>query len=115
MKTSNIASSLLLLTTAAVALPQSSYAIVKRACTQNEIAFATGIHLNIQGQYAEYNGTVAIEKIETGIQAANFTAFENAKGMLQSDIQAGMNIRLFNQQIAPKDSPANAGECEAQI
>ena len=37
------------------------------------------------------------------------TAFYIAKGELLSDIQAGMNIRLFNQQIAPAGNAAISG------
>lgn len=29
----------------------------KRACSQAEVALATGIHLNINGQYSEFNTT----------------------------------------------------------
>lgn len=29
----------------------------KRACSEAEVALATGIHLNINGQYGEYNST----------------------------------------------------------
>lgn len=80
----------------------------KRACTQAEVALATGIHLNIQGQYAEYNGTLRIINVETK-QPGQLLEFSLAKGALQSDIQAGMNLRLFNQQIAPKGNPAIPG------
>lgn len=85
----------------------------KRPCTPAEIALATGIHLNIQGQYSEYNGTLKIIEVETK-QAGNETAFKLAQGMLQSDVQAGMNLRLFNQQIAPKGNPAIPGLAEYQ-
>lgn len=61
-----------------------------------------------RGQYAEYNGTLLVEQVELE-DPLNFLAFQNAKGRLQSDIQAGMNIRLFNQQIAPAGNPALAG------
>lgn len=80
----------------------------KRPCTQAEIALATGIHLNIQGQYAEYNGTISVIDVETR-QPGDLLAFSRAKGFLQSDIQAGMNLRLFNQQIAPEGNPAIPG------
>lgn len=45
-------------------------------------------------RHAEYNGTKFVEQVETE-QAGNMTAFELAKGMLLSDVQGGMNIRLF--------------------
>lgn len=80
----------------------------KRPCSQAEVALATGIHLNIQGQYAEYNGTLKVIDVETK-QPGNLLAFSLAKGALQSDIQAGMNLRQFNQQIAPKGNPAIPG------
>lgn len=80
----------------------------KRPCSQAEIALATGIHLNIQGQYAEYNGTLRVISVET-TQPGDLLAFSLAKGSLQSDIQAGMNLRQFNQQIAPKGNPAIPG------
>lgn len=100
MKLPTILSFLLAAATAASA--------TKRPCSQAEVALATGIHLNIQGQYAEYNGTLKVIEVET-TRPGDLLAFENAKGQLQSDIQAGMNLRLFNQQIAPKDNPAVAG------
>ncbi|KXS96142.1 hypothetical protein AC578_2298 [Pseudocercospora eumusae] len=79
----------------------------KRACSQAEVALATGIHLNINGQYSEYNGTVKVDQVEASKGSA--ADFNNTKGQLQSDIQAGMNIRLFNQQIAPAGNPAIPG------
>ena len=77
-------------------------------CSENFVALATGIHLNIQGQYAEYNGTVKIIDFES-TNPVDETAFYIAKGALLSDIQAGMNIRLFNQQIAPPGNAALPG------
>lgn len=103
---------LFLSTTAAISLPADNSSPdtygKKRPCSQAEIALATGIHLNINGQYAEYNGTLKVEKVETK-HAGDAAAFNNAKGQLQSDIQAGQNIRLFNQQIAPSGNPAIPG------
>ena len=79
-----------------------------RSCSEAVVALATGIHLNIQGQYAEYNGTLNLISIESNTPVDQ-TAFYIAKGELLSDIQAGMNIRLFNQQIAPAGSAAISG------
>ncbi|KXT10481.1 hypothetical protein AC579_8882 [Pseudocercospora musae] len=81
--------------------------IKKRACSQAEVALATGIHLNINAQYSEYNGTVKVDQVEGSKESA--AEFNNAKGQLQADIQGGMNIRLFNQQIAPAGNPAIPG------
>lgn len=103
---SDVLSAILLLSGAAIATPQ--FGEHRRHCSQAVVALAAGIHLNIQGQYAEYNGTLAVEKVETE-QAGNSTAFFLAKGQLQSDIQAGQNIRLTNQQIAPAGNPAIPG------
>ncbi|KAK4543025.1 hypothetical protein LTR36_006023 [Oleoguttula mirabilis] len=100
---SSILPALALLTTTSVA-----WSIPKVQCSERVVALATGIHLNIQGQYAEYNGTVNIINIK-GASPVNQTAFYIAKGELLSDIQAGMNIRQFNQEIAPTDSPALPG------
>lgn len=72
------------------------------------IALATGIHLNIEGQYAEYNGTLNVIAVESSTPVDQ-EAFYIAKGELLSDIQTGMNIRLFNQQIAPPGNPAIPG------
>ncbi|KAF7191214.1 hypothetical protein HII31_07237 [Pseudocercospora fuligena] len=99
-------------TATAISLPNppehyASPDIKKRACTQAEVALATGIHLNINGQYSEYNGTVKVDQVEASKGTA--AQFNNAKGQLQSDIQGGMNIRLFNQQIAPAGNPAIPG------
>ena len=91
--------SLVLLTTTATA-----WSPPKPPCSEAVVALATGIHLNIEGQYAEYNGTVKILNIES-TQPVNKEAFYIAKGELLSDIQIGMNIRLFNQEIA---TPGNA-------
>ncbi|EMC94605.1 hypothetical protein BAUCODRAFT_149738 [Baudoinia panamericana UAMH 10762] len=77
-------------------------------CSQAVVALAAGIHLNIQGQYSEFNGTVNLINIESA-SSVNQTAFYIAKGELLSDIQAGMNIRLFNQEIAPTGNAAIAG------
>ncbi|EME89261.1 uncharacterized protein MYCFIDRAFT_201852 [Pseudocercospora fijiensis CIRAD86] len=92
------------------AAPQPYGEIKRRACTQGEIALAAGIHLNINAQYAEYNGTVKVDQVESSKGTA--AEFDNAKGQLQSDIQTGMNIRLFNQQIAPAGNPAIPGLTE---
>ncbi|KAK5110785.1 hypothetical protein LTR85_000730 [Meristemomyces frigidus] len=77
-------------------------------------ALATGIHLNIQGQYSEYNGTVKIINIEAAAPV-NQTAFYIAKGRLLSDIQEGMNLRQFNQEIAPPNNPALPGLAKYQM
>ncbi|KAK5112522.1 hypothetical protein LTR62_004279 [Meristemomyces frigidus] len=77
-------------------------------CSPQIYALATGIHLNIQGQYSEYNGSVAILALESA-NPVNHTAFLIAKGELLSDIQAGMNLRQFNQEIAPAGNAALAG------
>ncbi|CAK4031649.1 Hypothetical predicted protein [Lecanosticta acicola] len=81
----------------------------KRPCSQAEVALATGIHLNINGQYAEYNGTEKVEQAEQAHPSGPNADIYKAIGMLQSDVQAGMNIRLFNQQIAPPGNPAIPG------
>lgn len=110
MYTTAIVSILLLLSSSALASPQGRSA--KKPCSPAVVALAAGIHLNIQGQYAEYNGTVAVEQIETtGIQGTDDTtiAFLLAKGRLEGTIQAGQNIRLTNQQIAPPGNPAVPG------
>lgn len=91
----------------------SAWSIPKFPCSEQVVALATGIHLNIQGQYAEYNGTVNIINIESA-SPVNQTAFYIAKGELLSDIQAGMNIRQFNQEIAPANSPALPGLAKYQ-
>jgi len=80
----------------------------KRPCTPSEIALATGIHLNIQAQYTEYNSTLSVIAVET-TKPGDLLAFSLAKGALQAAIQNGMNLRQFNQQIAPKDNPAVPG------
>ena len=80
----------------------------KPPCSEAVVALATGIHINIIGQYAEFNGTEFVKKVETE-QAGNTTAFLLAKGQLEADIQGGMNIRLFNQEIAPPGNPAIPG------
>ncbi|KAJ8607669.1 hypothetical protein MRB53_040132 [Persea americana] len=100
--------SLSLLLSIATAAPQWS-----NLCSQAVVALATGIHLNIQGQYAEYNGTVKILNIESATPVDN-TAFLIAKGELLSDIQAGMNIRQFNQLIAPAGNAVLPGLAKYQ-
>jgi len=85
----------------------------QQPCSEAVVALATGIHLNIQGQYAEYNGTVNVLNIESA-SPVNQTAFYIAKGELLSDIQAGMNIRQFNQEIAPANNPAIPGLAKYQ-
>jgi hypothetical protein len=77
-------------------------------CSQAVVALAAGIHLNIVGQHAEYNGTLAVLAVESKTPV-NQEAFLLAKGQLLSDIQGGMNIRLFNQQIAPPGNAAISG------
>lgn len=90
--------SLLLLTTAtATALPFPSWPnhhgpphnpkpANEEPCSEAVVALATGIHLNIQGQYAEYNGTLAVLAVESSLPVDQ-TAFSIAKGELLSDIQ----------------------------
>jgi hypothetical protein len=98
---------LLVLSGAAAAAPTlNPFAILP--CDQRISALAAGIHLNIQGQWAEYNGTLAVEEAETK-QAGNTTAFLLAKGALEAIIQSGQNLRLFNQQIVPPGNPAIPG------
>lgn len=92
----------------ALAAPGSWPGQGQQGCSEAVVALATGIHLNIEGQYAEYNGTVAIINVEAA-SPVNQTAFYIAKGELLSDIQAGMNIRLFNQEIAPPGNAAIPG------
>lgn len=82
-------------------------------CSEAVVALATGIHLNIVGQYAEYNGTLKVIEVESSTPVDQ-TAFEIAKGELLSDIQGGMNIRLFNQQIAPAGNAAIPGLAKYQ-
>lgn len=103
---------LALLSTAS-AMPSGWGGSSEDACSENVVALATGIHLNIQGQYAEYNGTLAVAAVEAATPV-NMTAFYIAKGELLSDIQAGMNLRQFNQEIAPADSPALPGLAQYQ-
>lgn len=107
MKSTVIASILLLGTASAGSLPK--FVFPKRPCSQAEVALATGIHLNIQGQYGEYNGTLKVEQVEQAHPSGPSPAFYEAKGMLESDVQTGMNLRLFNQQIAPPGNPAIPG------
>lgn len=117
MKSTTIASILLLGTASALSLPGEGWKpegaekgdFPKRPCSQAEVALATGIHLNIQGQYGEFNGTKKVEEVEQAMPNGPSPAFYDAKGMLQSDVQTGMNIRLFNQQIAPPGNPAIPG------
>ena len=88
--------------------PHHAPASQSEGCSQAVVALATGIHLNIQGQYAEYNGTLAVIAVEAATPVDQ-NEFLLAKGELLSDIQAGMNIRLFNQQIAPAGNDAIPG------
>jgi hypothetical protein len=102
-----VISTLLVLSGSAAAAPQwNPFKILP--CDQRISALAAGIHLNVQGQWAEYNGTLAVEKAET-TQAGNTTAFLLAKGALEAIIQSGQNLRLFNQQIVPPGNPAIPG------
>lgn len=120
MKSTVIASILLLGTASAVAVPgfpehmehaeaPKGDAAMKRPCSQAEVALATGIHLNIQGQYGEFNGTKKVEQVEQAQKGGPSSAFYEAKGMLEADVQEGMNLRQFNQQIAPPGNPAIPG------
>ncbi|KAK4507386.1 hypothetical protein PRZ48_001121 [Zasmidium cellare] len=109
MKSTIISSLALLGTASAVSLPNGDLFGWKRPCSQAEVALATGIHLNIQGQYGEYNGTLNVEKAEQAHPSGPSPAFYDAQGQLQSDVQTGMNLRLFNQQIAPPGNPAIPG------
>lgn len=93
---------------AALAIPTPGWPSGEAPCSEAVVALATGIHLNIVGQYAEYNGTVNIINIEAS-NPPKSTAFYIAKGELLSDIQAGENIRLFNQEIAPPGNAAIPG------
>ncbi|CZT21115.1 uncharacterized protein RCC_06976 [Ramularia collo-cygni] len=102
--TSLLITPLLLLTLASAQQQQQQ----KRPCTQAEIALATGIHLNIQAQHAEYNGTQKIIDIETQ-NPGDFYNFARLKGQLQANIQSGINLRQFNLQIAPEGNPAIPG------
>lgn len=82
-------------------------------CDEHVTALASGIHLNIQGQYAEYNGTVKLLGLACE-KPFDKSSYLIAKGELISDIQAGMNIRAFNQAVAPKNSPALPGLAKYQ-
>lgn len=113
MKFSVFSASILLGTTAtAISLPNPpahSYgggdhaaAGKKRPCTQAEIALATGIHLNINGQYGEYNGTVQVEQVETDASTKSDTkAFDLAKGKL---VRLRLLLKKRNEQ---KNKPPN--------
>lgn len=103
---------LALLLNSVLAAPPS-YGHRKPACSDKVIALATGIHLNIQGQYSEYNGTLAVQKIES-LQLLPTPEFYIAKGQLLSDIQEGMNLREFNQQIAPAGNAVIPGLAKYQ-
>lgn len=83
------------------------------ACSQAVIALATGIHLNIEGQYGEYNATLNVIAVESSTPV-NMEAFYIAKGELMANVQAGMNLRLFNQQIAPPGNAAIPGLAKYQ-
>ncbi|KAH9828244.1 hypothetical protein Tdes44962_MAKER09411 [Teratosphaeria destructans] len=85
----------------------------KGACSEAVVALATGIHLNIQGQYGEFNSTKKILAIESSTPV-NMTAFYIAKGQLLANVQTGMNLRQFNQEIAPAGNPALPGLAKYQ-
>lgn len=82
---------------------------MKRPCSQAVVALATGIHLNINGQYGEYNATQRVENAEAAHPSGPNEQIYKDIGMLQGAVQEGMNIRLFNQQIAPPGNPAIPG------
>lgn len=77
-------------------------------CPPDIVALATGIHLNIVGQEGELNATEALQAIESA-SPINQTAFLIGKGELIADVMGGMNIRKFNQAIAPPNNPALPG------
>ncbi|EME49198.1 hypothetical protein DOTSEDRAFT_122371 [Dothistroma septosporum NZE10] len=109
MKSASIAGFVLFGMASAASLPGDSYGDKKRACCPAEIALATGIHLNINGQYSEYNTTQKIEDAEKAHPSGPSTEIYELIGQLQANVQGGQNLRLFNQQIAPAGNPAIPG------
>ena len=98
MKSTSIASFVLFGIASAASLPgQPSYGggSKKRACCPAEIALATGIHLNINGQYSEFNTTRKIEDAEKAHPNGPSTEIYELIGQLQANVQGGQNIRLF--------------------
>ena len=85
----------LLLGSTALAAPNAP-GIVKRPCSQAEVALATGIHLNINGQYGEFNGTKMVEQAEQAFPVGPNPDIYKAIGKLQADVQAGM-VRILPQ------------------
>lgn len=110
MKSTAVATFVLFGIASAASLPgQPSYGSKKRACCPAEIALATGIHLNINGQYSEFNTTQKIEDAEKAHPDGPSTQIYELIGQLQANVQGGQNLRLFSQQIAPAGNPAIPG------
>lgn len=110
--------------------------MAKHLCSQSVVALASGIHLNIVGQIGEWNQLFKRKGIETNIrrhlsiyiyigelktvrelqaiqtrQSAHGLAAEYimVKGILVANIEGGMMIRSFNQQVLPKGNAASSG------
>lgn len=76
-----------------------------RPCSPNVIALATGIHLNIQGQHAEYNGTVKILQIESQTPV-NMEDFYIAKGQVRTTRLHVKRAELIASSSNPMSKPA---------
>lgn len=88
--------------TAANAIPWAGKG--KIPCSPRVNALVAGIQINILGQRGERNATESIKAIEAA-EPYNATAFAAEKAVLLADIAFGMQIREYNQKLAP---PGNA-------
>lgn len=81
---------------------------VEVPCSAQVDALVAGIQINILGQRGERNATEVIQAIEAAVPY-NATAFAAGKAVLLSDIAFGMQIREYNQRLAPPGNAAIPG------
>ncbi|KAF2084643.1 hypothetical protein K490DRAFT_68576 [Saccharata proteae CBS 121410] len=77
-------------------------------CSPRINALVAGIQINILGQLGERNATEAIQAIEAEVPI-NATAFAAGKAVLVGDIEFGMMIRKYNQELVPEGNGAVLG------
>jgi hypothetical protein len=94
-----------LLATRSTALPWEP---TQTPCSPVVNGLISGIEINILAQWGEKNASIALQQIESKTPV-DMTAFNEGKAVLVNDIMFGMQIRVYNQLIAPAGNAALPG------
>jgi hypothetical protein len=83
-------------------------------CSPAVNSVISGIEINILAQWGEKTATIALQEIESKIPVDK-TAFAAGKAVLVNDIMFGIQIRAYNQLIAPVGNAALPGLAMVQM